>query len=718
MAGILQIRLIQPVKKWLPWLVRDYMKKGLMISFALTLKINHCSANSTIALPFPEITGVTQDTSRSEQLSGYSSGNDYDFRKKPPFGQGSLRKLQSSLWLVPVLRYLIIVNGDSIQVEADPVVFFLAVILHTSASWWFHEQELYEFLDGRQETVIGDPVLLDEIPSDMDGGPNKNPQNNNGADVSDKDSFTSNSQSPKGKKNQDTNQGDEDEPNDDQKPTAAALQENSSRKNLAQLLIRKIQDEDEISVFCLLHYSHANPNQIYNEQVPIRVAYKTKNMKILKLLFEYGAISPCSAVFYELIHSFEVRHKDYIDDDCATKVAVCLTAKVDLLKSDRCINRIRGQSAQIPRLSHFMLSKWDGHHWVRVMAFETLKQKYSLDCFFFERPRPTTIFLQISTLPDENNLTTTSHINMGHLENCSIDCFRYLLHAVEYPFTLQIMHFFREMTQFKTRYEAIEDRFLNEIINMGLNDQLSIRKRGEFLAKIHCKDFDYIYPDSLEYVKMCRISAQERLRGVDLNTLSIEGLSLFGFIMKHSGQYSWQTVKKFISEGLVPWPFEIMTVEKKQGFLLHQLTAFHKLFKSKYPVQYSCIAIISQSLSSHSDIIKLPLPDLIFKNIFRKILFCMEVEYSDDEKRKILKDHFSLDHSRHISTRLMNCLGYGGAGFMADCYIPREAWPAELWGELVDLCPEELDDYYPDDVIEEFEYELNNGLNRNGDDDL
>ena len=132
---------------------------------------NPCTANSTLAVPFPRTNYDSQDSSRIEQFSGYGNGGDYyDLPKKPSPGQGSFRGLQNTLWLVPVLRYLITVNGDSVQIEANPVVSLLPVVLQTAASWWFHEPQLLNLMHERNETVVATSVLLTSAPVDGNSG--------------------------------------------------------------------------------------------------------------------------------------------------------------------------------------------------------------------------------------------------------------------------------------------------------------------------------------------------------------------------------------------------------------------------------------------------------------------------------------------------------------------------------------------------------------------
>ena len=156
-------------------MLRHSLKSRFSVNFMLVLccAINNISfANSTLALPFPETGHDSQNPSSIEQLSGYDSNNHYDFPKKPPYGRGGFSNLQQSLWLVPVLRYLITVNGDSIQMEAVPAVFLLPVLLQTASNWWFHEQQVLEVVDNKKETAIGSPFLYMEEPVDGGGGQN------------------------------------------------------------------------------------------------------------------------------------------------------------------------------------------------------------------------------------------------------------------------------------------------------------------------------------------------------------------------------------------------------------------------------------------------------------------------------------------------------------------------------------------------------------------
>ena len=144
--------------KWLPAVLMSALFRTTVV------------ANSTLPLQGSIISNPPCEPEIIQQYSGYGDNDFHDSNKKPPRSRDYFSVQPASLWLVPVLRYLVTVNGNSIQMETTPVTSLLPVILQTTASWWFHEQEVIELLRGKNETVVGDPVLYTPEPVDGGGG--------------------------------------------------------------------------------------------------------------------------------------------------------------------------------------------------------------------------------------------------------------------------------------------------------------------------------------------------------------------------------------------------------------------------------------------------------------------------------------------------------------------------------------------------------------------
>ena len=140
--------------------------KQSLCSVFLTLL---CSASSVLkanfTLPIDKTTEKPLFVLNSAQ-SG--SSFDYPFQKRPPWYKGT-DNVQSGFLLVPVLRYLIMVDKSSITMDNNPVAVLLSVVLETATHWWFNEEQLFEQLNWQGETPIGDPILVSNNPIDGSG---------------------------------------------------------------------------------------------------------------------------------------------------------------------------------------------------------------------------------------------------------------------------------------------------------------------------------------------------------------------------------------------------------------------------------------------------------------------------------------------------------------------------------------------------------------------
>lgn len=124
--------------------------------------------NSTFFGSFTSTNSLSDSPDKFGNPGEYGGSEFYDFPAKPPYGQAGFAELCNTFWLVPVLRYLITVNGDSIQLGASPVTTLLPVILLAATTpWWFHGQQVIDLMHDNNEVVVGDPVYIEEV---TDGG--------------------------------------------------------------------------------------------------------------------------------------------------------------------------------------------------------------------------------------------------------------------------------------------------------------------------------------------------------------------------------------------------------------------------------------------------------------------------------------------------------------------------------------------------------------------
>ena len=269
-----------------------------------------CSANSTLAVPFPEAGHDSYDQGNFEQFSGYGGNDDYyDFPKKPSPDQGSFQNLQNTLWLVPILRYLITVNGDSVQMEANPVISLLPVVLQTAASWWFHEQQVLDLLSFQNETIKGDPFpFTTEV---VDGEDDKDSKGSSGETAANSERVTSETCKKirqRKRKYQERTPDDSDEEEYQPPQKQQQLEKNGTDEDqLAKLLWEAINNQNALKVEELLE-AGADPNIPWLLDFPLILAIELENSSICKLLLDYGAkkelvcnISNCHSAMSKLL---------------------------------------------------------------------------------------------------------------------------------------------------------------------------------------------------------------------------------------------------------------------------------------------------------------------------------------------------------------------------------------------------------------------------------
>ena len=123
--------------------------------------------NNTFPIPLPSTDYGSADSFKMDNSGGYSGSDYYDSPKKPPYGRSDPAELYNSFWLVPVLSYLMTINGDSVQLQQNPITSLVPVVLTTASHWWFHEHQVVDLMHDRDVKVVGDPVFIAEM---TDGG--------------------------------------------------------------------------------------------------------------------------------------------------------------------------------------------------------------------------------------------------------------------------------------------------------------------------------------------------------------------------------------------------------------------------------------------------------------------------------------------------------------------------------------------------------------------
>ncbi len=221
--------------------------------------------------------------------SSGSGGDNPDDEFKPPFpGQ---RVISYGYWVIPVIRYLITVQGDSVLMGQNPVEYMLPVVLPLLAGWWNSGESVTQYVIEQSETPIGDPIFLFEQPLDMDGKESERTGrsgNSGSGNTGNNDAPENNEQDQEEDWKADENSHSNNPPPPEDTNTSEE-QTQVTEHNLQRMLIEKIEARDGVSVFCLLFYCKVDPNTTYQGMEPLLVALQTGNKEIIGLLYEFGA---------------------------------------------------------------------------------------------------------------------------------------------------------------------------------------------------------------------------------------------------------------------------------------------------------------------------------------------------------------------------------------------------------------------------------------------
>ena len=269
-------------------------KVWLALNFALLLSsVLHkmAFANSTLLTPLPIGSADLPGSGIIQQHSGYTGNDFYYPDKKPPGDQGWAESLEKNLWLAPVLRYLITLSGDSVQLQADPVVSLLPVVLHTAASWWFQEQQVLDVLEASNETPAGDPFPWHYQPVDGGGVPEKqeSPRQSSTKDAASHSAHTFNTKAASNAQDQKRASGNGQGDGEDNQPPKKKWKKISDPENLAEQLNLAIRQRNVYEVGRLLN-NGASPVVAWKGVQPIRLAFNLDTFDIFeKLLRQISA---------------------------------------------------------------------------------------------------------------------------------------------------------------------------------------------------------------------------------------------------------------------------------------------------------------------------------------------------------------------------------------------------------------------------------------------
>ena len=671
-----------------------------------------------------------------EQLTGYGSSAHHDSPKKPPSGQGDFRGLQNSLWLVPVLRYLITVSGDSVQVEADPVVSLLPVILPTIASWWFDEQRVINLMHHRHETVVGDPYLFNEVATDMDGGTvHKNTANNKQSTNTREYSGYENPEKSNDKE-ADKNNEDSDGNGDKYGEGTLASEVRTAKKNIQQMLIEKIKAGDEISVFCLLHYSEANPNIPYQGLLPIDAALEVNNENILQELLDHGlhlehdysaiSVQPSWVQMNIYTRLLPVVMKAEPDSTTVSRLKLLMAANAD------CLLLVRDLNARttdffwtyygLSVLSIFFTHKWECFPEIMKIALSHISSKYSVthlallhDLFKMH----VLVFVRLNRRAVEERAPV---VYMGFVHNLSDSGICFILEISQNTFELSDISFMCMMLRWGNAPLRVQ-HFLNLLLKK-IDDH---RNTSDGL-KLQLILFSNPFNEMLGYwpafrshscernalIKEKQLFSQELRKNYSLiNDIHINGLPLLNYVTRHD-DFSEVFLFHLLDFGLIPifrnTPEKDLT--NYDNFqLLSVISLIQQRCKDHRLLSYLCFERIISSLRRGASYSALLLPVNLFQKIFGSVYY---ESTSAEHKRIVLSRHFRINPTFHCDEKALQEIK---EGLKEDCAVyigyteviihdPNHA-VQELWDELLDICSDEdIHECYSDECIRQLELEV------------
>ena len=298
-----------------------------------------------------------------QQSSGGSfTPQDGDDKKKPP-PPAPAADSNSMIWLLPVLRYLIVSDGQSLHLQNNPVVGFLPFVLPV-ALWWFGSERALELAHHKGEVPVGDPIPVH--PQTMDGNGDKGVNSQGSAQSTGKagvpaSSSQSSEQLPAGKNQPDKRkQDDNNQPPDEDPPPAKRL---CDRKECpGQLLHQAIRNGDIKRVSDILDL-HQNPNERWNGVLPLGLAAVLGLPEICRVLIRHGANT--EAYYYQGTILCEL-----IQNTCSLSE--------NMPKYVPVIKVLIEEGANLPEslfVDELLYKKWDKYHFLRDMAIEQYKRR-------------------------------------------------------------------------------------------------------------------------------------------------------------------------------------------------------------------------------------------------------------------------------------------------------------------------------------------------------
>ena len=705
-------------------------------------------ANKNISYPINfgpmESKSVPKDESDNWSYDSYPP----DFKGKP-YPDRRPQAYFNMLWLVPVLRFLVTIEGDSITLQQEPVNVLLPVILTVAGHWWFGEKLVQEHLIYNGEKVVGDPVLLASEPLDMDGTGKKGSNSGGSAfDTSGRaeggDSYGSGDAGSQQElqRNSNNNSDDEDQGNEEDPRGGGEFQRQqntANRKSLQQMLIEKIEEQDEISVFCLLHYCGADPNSSFCGYLPIQAVLETENYKILELLLDHGLrldIEP------EIEHA-SFQPKWVVQDKWFTllfsvlrTVPASKTAKLTylvLMQGCSALSNIKicimgeyGQrasptyyrilSTERAVLGVLLTTPWDFFPNVRSLALKQVREQFGIIYFKLSTANETNglISLRWQTLDNAFDETRTRFLSsIGMLSDFSHAGLKCLIKEVEFYFEIE------ESWRFLEKISMLAD------ILLEVGSECAAKQRGSFFVLIFSKPFESLCDNERLYHARWRFWESLKNEAFDVNDWYINDVALLDYIVIHGSDFSEKVLFVLFDLGLIPIYRDNINLFslKGSGFLFKMVKDFQGKLMQCRGLSFSCFVEITRVLNREVYFSCLELPKRIHMKTFSTVLDdFIGVPILAERKRSVLSEHFNRNPEflidapiiRELEDELAGMRGYPnnsppigigiGIGCGEDSY---EYSVKELWEELIELCSDEdIHEEYSDACIRALELGL------------
>ncbi|MGI9274158.1 MAG: hypothetical protein ACR2PT_04765 [Endozoicomonas sp.] len=293
-----------------------------------------------------------------------------DFKGKP-YPDRRSQTYYYLFWLVPVLRWLVTVEGFSISLEQKPVSILLPVLLTVAGTWWFGEERIKENIEEKGERVIGDPVFITSEVVEGDGHNSKGKSDSDGRGDAKGDSSKGKEGRVAGRKRIETERG---SVGGDRPPLETPP--NSKKRcvdsiSMAEQLNYAINNQDAGLVEFLLNEG-ADPNEPWDEYPLFAATHETTaNVNILILLLQYGANTEITSngvtSLLRLVQETYLSKRREEDYNAEWKAPLI---KVLVEQGASCV----AQDAGRPPVYIYLLGKeWDDFDELRLLAFEQLR---------------------------------------------------------------------------------------------------------------------------------------------------------------------------------------------------------------------------------------------------------------------------------------------------------------------------------------------------------